>query len=193
MLTGLQVTSRSTPSATNASWTALCRRVYSSASKKVSRGVAISRPLLNRHRSREVCTSACLTTRQARPLRLDLERKHRPAAIAEFQSRHIGTGRPRGVDADQIRAHLTIGGDRGDDPFGDEQSKTARIEAAASELLQTERDHALRGHHDRQAVSRLDDGGSSLVEIRERAVAHLGLREPTVVQRHDSKRRAMSK
>ena len=102
-----------------------------------------------------------------------------------FETGHVGAGRTDGVDADELRTDLVVGGDRGVDPFGDEDMKCARVEVATAELFEAERDHTLGREHEGQAVVGGDDGGVALVEVGDASVAGLCLVEAAIVQRLD--------
>src|SRR5688572_2209444 len=80
-----------------------------------------------------------------------------------------------------MAAHFAVRGDRRVHALGDEYAEGCGVEAAASELIQTERRRPAGCEHDREAVLSLDDSRLSHVVARLAAVARLGFRESSVI------------
>lgn len=103
--------------------------------------------------------------------------------MPQVQFFDVSAGAPRGIDSDGSIANFSIGCQRGMDPLGDQGLKGGRIQAAASQLLETERHDAFGGQQQRYLrVVAAHDRGRPLVEIPDASVADLGFLESPIVE-----------
>ena len=117
-----------------------------------------------------------------RPCGVPFKGKHGFPTVLKIKGLHVGRCATRCVNADQMGADGSVGGDGRVDTFGHQKMKRTRVDVTTDQLLQTEGRHSLAGEHDCEPVVRLNNGRGALIAVGQAAMASFGFRKFAVVQ-----------